>query len=100
MWHSANGYEGGDTTFNYTYNVSKMWYAAQPEEGIRCIYGKNGKDALDELKVIREYMEEHEEECRKMEPSNGWGTYEGAYEFILELMMECRKYPKEIWYGD
>ena len=39
--------------FNYTYNVSDMWYAAMPENGIRSHYGMAGKDALVPLRHIR-----------------------------------------------
>lgn len=34
----------GEEYFNFTYNVSKMWYAAIPDKGIRAFYGMTGKE--------------------------------------------------------
>ena len=63
----------GDEEYNYTYNVSKMWYAANSECGIRVHYGLTGYKALKPLLNIYNYMVLNEYELKKMNPSNGWG---------------------------
>ena len=90
----------GDLHFNYTYNVSEMWYAAMPDKGIRCIYGLTGRDAVRPLRQIREYMEDNRTEMLALEPENGWGSYEGALQFVNDLIMVSLKIPDEIWFGD
>jgi hypothetical protein len=90
----------GDEDFNYTYNVSLMWYAAAPDKGIRAHYGMTGKDALRPLRRIREYMEDNRGALLKMEPSNGWGSYEGALAFVSDLINASVRNPDEVWRGD
>lgn len=34
----------GEELFNYTYNVSEMWYCAIPKTGIKTHYDKSGED--------------------------------------------------------
>lgn len=90
----------GRESFNYTYNVSGMWYAAKPEKGIRCFYGKTGAEALQDLKEIRDYMEDHRDELLKMEPANGWGSYQGALDFVNKLIAASLSNPSAVWEGD
>lgn len=90
----------GDDDFNYTYNVSPMWYAAMPEKGIRSHYGMTGKDALVPLRRMREYMEDNRDELEAMNPENGWGSYEGALEFVNKLISASLRNPDETWEGD
>ena len=90
----------GDESFNYTYNVSDMWYAAIPETGIRTHYGMTGRDAIEPLVKIINYMLEHEVEMRKIEPDNGWGSYDGALDFVGRLINASLRNIEEIWDGD
>ena len=90
----------GDDWFNYTYNVSPMWYAAKPKMGIRTHYGMTGKQALKPLRDIRNYMEEHQAKLEKLNPKNGWGDFEGALGFVNKLIRASLKYPRHKWQGD
>ena len=90
----------GEEKFNYTYNVAKMWYAAKPNKGIRCFYGMTGQDALAEQKDIRNYMEDNRGEMLVHEPSNGWGSYQGALDFVNKLIASSLANPNTIWEGD
>ena len=92
--------DNGVDDFNYTYNVSEMWYAAKPEKGIRCFYGMKGSDAVKEQRDIRDYMEANFEELKKMEPDNGWGSYAGALDFINMLIISSLENPDAVWSGD
>lgn len=90
----------GDENYNYTWNVSEMWYAAMPGKGIRSHYGMTGREALVPLRKIRKYMEDHREALIAMEPDNGWGSYEGAYGFICDLIQASIRNKDKVWSGD
>jgi len=90
----------GEESFNYTYNVSDMWYDCYPEKGIREHYGLSGKDSLPVLRHLREHMENNADKLRLMNPENGWGDFEGALHFVSRLILAAIDNPDEIWEGD
>ena len=90
----------GEESFNYTYNVSKMWYLAVPEKGIRTFYGMTGREAVKVQQHIFNYMVENKEDLMQYEPENGWGSYEGALKFVVKLIVASLNNPDEIWEGD
>ena len=90
----------GEEDFNFTYNVAKMWYAAIPDKGIRAFYGMTGKEAVKVQQHIFNYMVDNKEELMQYEPSNGWGSYDGALKFVAKLIVASLNNPDEIWEGD
>ena len=90
----------GEEDFNFTYNVAKMWYAAIPDKGIRAFYGMTGKEAVKVQQHIFNYMVDNKEELMQYEPSNGWGSYDGALKFVAKLIVASLNNPYEIWEGD
>lgn len=38
-------------------------------------------------------LEYHSEEARKLNPSNGWGDYEGFVKFVRGYLEACRRHP-------
>ncbi len=89
-----------DEGFNYTYNVSKMWYASEPEKGIRAIYGLTGEQATPVLRKMRDYMEDNWDEMILYEPPNGWGSALGALGFLNRLIHASIRFPEDVWDGD
>ena len=89
----------GSKHFNYTYNVSGMWYDCY-EKGIREHYGLSGKNSIPVLRKLREHMENNSDRLRELEPDNGRGSFEGAVEFVSKLIMAAISNPDEIWVGD
>ena len=82
------------TEHNYTYNVAPMYYAAGiGEEGIRVLNGKSAMDAMLILTPVINYMENHREELEKLNPSNKWGDFDGALEFLQNIKKDCEQYP-------
>ncbi len=90
----------GEESFNYTYNVSQMWYKACPEFGIRKFYGMTGKEAVKVQQHIFNYMVDNKADLMQHEPSNGWGSYDSALLFIAKLIVASLNNPDEIWEGD
>lgn len=80
---------------NYTYNVCQMYCAAIPhEDGFRSLDGKLSSEAVPILAAAIAYMESHAEEMRKFNPKNGWGSYEGALEYLRTIRDDCQRHPK------
>jgi hypothetical protein len=79
----------GNKSFNYTFNVAEMWYRAVPTHGIKVIDSMLAGEAYYKLCKIRQYMEENYEQLKMIEPDNGWGTFNGAYDFICKLTLAC-----------
>lgn len=91
-------YEG-----NHTYNTSKMWYSIYPEHkatGMIPIEAKTGKESLPILIHAYEYMVNNKEELIKLNPPNGWGSYDTFLSFITDLMYASRDNPDAVWYAD
>jgi len=92
--------EIAEESFNITYNVSPMFYAAIPETGIRTIYGKTGAEALPILRVMRHFFEENQEELTAMEPDNGWGTFDNTYKCLCKMVLTSMNNKDKKWSGD
>ena len=86
--------------FNYTYNVSPMWYDAIRKTGIRTHYGMTGKQALVPLRKIRQHMEDNRTRLLKLNPPNGWGNYDSALSFVNDLIQASVRNPRSKWSGD
>ncbi len=89
-----------EESFNITYNVGKMFYDAIPDTGIRAIHGKTGEEALPILRVMRTHFENNKRRLTAMEPDNGWGTFEGTYEFLGKLIIASINNKDKKWSGD
>ena len=95
--HALLGFE-----HNCTYNLAPMFekafatagsegwfdkaFGGAPGTGLRLLEGKTGAEALPLLEIAIKSMEAFPEEYKALNPSNGWGTYEGALETIQELL--------------
>jgi hypothetical protein len=81
---------------NITHNVTPMWRKAGVYEALYKSDGKMAKEVGDVIKRGVCLMELHPDEYKKLNPPNGWGSYEGALEFLFEFAMACDRYPKAI----
>ncbi len=78
---------------NMTHNVSGMWREAGCYDAIYNSEGLLASECLPFLKKGYEYFKKNAKELKKLEPENGWGTYENAGKFLEELIEGCEKYP-------
>lgn len=99
---------------NMTGNIGGMYRKAMPwREGMVAIYsghdtpdprdsqraglcGLSGMRCSDALPILNEgvrYMEDHPAEMRELEPSNGWGSYEGALKYLRGIRDACAEHP-------
>lgn len=86
------------TEWNYTYNVSKMWYSVYPEaKGMIDIEGMTGKESLPRLIYFAQRMRDCPGAFKEMNPPNGWGSYDSFLKAIEDLIKQAKEYPTLIW---
>lgn len=83
---------------NYTYNVTRMWYAIYPDdEGMVWIDELTGKQAEKKLQYAIDELIKYPDEFKKLNPENGWGNYDGFLKFLENLLELSIKNPLGIW---
>ncbi|PLR99586.1 hypothetical protein [Bacillus sp. T33-2] len=80
---------------NYTYNVSKMYGAAMGKT-MSDFHGMEAFNAVDILSKGFCEMRDNPEKYKAMNPSNGWGNYEGALQYLEKLLLACIENPNSI----
>ena len=81
---------------NYTSNVGEMFCLAfdrWTEDGIRYLHGRTGEFCLHALKDAHAYFVANKEELEKLNPDNGWGSYEGAFRLLKTLLTAAEENP-------
>lgn len=97
----------GDCWFNYTWNLSRMFYEHIPasdgsEGGINALDGLTGRDALQLIAGAFDML--NNTYClagstsafrRKYDAENGWGSTDGALIFLARIMAACAANPRK-----
>lgn len=78
-------------SFNMTSNVGPMWRKAGAD--LAEFEGKNAGAMVPVLDAAIGRMQANPDEYRTLNPSNGWGSYEGCLEFLQELRAEFSAHP-------
>ena len=86
----------GDLSLNYTSNVVSMWDRAMPTCNLRDMRGLTGKDCLPHLLDGIDHMGRYYDIHKRMEPRNGWGSYEGALAVLVRRSTACEDYPNDL----
>lgn len=84
-----------------TYNLAPMFrealgipMSAHADSGGGHLDGMLARDALPILNRAIERMCSEPDRFRALNPPNGWGSYEGALEFLRWLREQCENHPK------
>ena len=81
-----------DTSFNLTYNLSPMlWAAGMP--AWREFIGMRAGDAGPIWQAVADELRRDPDKYKAMNPANGWGDYEGAVKVISALAAACARHP-------
>lgn len=83
-----------DVASGVTWNIMPMYRLAGLE--FRTLDGETGRDALVRIEAALEKMKREPEKYRALNPSNGWGSYEGAVEVLERFAEVCREMPDGI----
>jgi hypothetical protein len=84
-------------TYNVTHNLNKMAEEAgiymhlwKPDEiGIT-----QAKELIGVLKFGLGLLESDPERFKKLNPANGWGTYQGLVDFVKKYLAACENWPE------
>lgn len=79
---------------NMTSNVASMWRLASPKtDGLAGMHGKTADEITFPLSQAIMRMRADPDAYVPLVPENGWGSYEGALEFLEMVLKACRKHP-------
>jgi hypothetical protein len=78
---------------NITHNMSKMWNKAGVWDALYESHGKQAKDIIATLENGVADMAMKKGEYLPLNPENGWGSYEGALDFLSDYLAACKEYP-------
>jgi hypothetical protein len=80
-------YEG-----NITYNLAPMYYKAIDKDlGLKKLNGMSTQDAIPILNNAIKDMIKNADEYKKLNPENGWGTYDGLLEQFRAMRNICEE---------
>lgn len=65
----------------------------EKRDGLPGLSGMLCRDALPILNEGVAYLQDHPAEMRAMEPDNGWGSYEGALQYLRKIRDACTEHP-------
>lgn len=82
---------------NITYNLAPMYYkCVDKEKGLKKLDNMNCKKALPIVNKAITDMLNNANEYRKLNPANGWGSYEGLLAKLQEIRNCCESNPDGI----
>ncbi len=75
---------------NVTYNLSDMYHKAiDREKGFDLLNNMSCREAIPILDKAIKDMIDNKEEYEKLNPPNGWGTYEGLLKTLKDIKVNC-----------
>lgn len=84
---------------NVTYNLADMYYRCiDMDEGYRKLDGMTCEEALPIINNAIDDMVKYADEYKKLNPKNGWGSYDGLLEQLQEMRNCCEKNPDGVIY--
>jgi len=88
-----------ELNFNITYNLSEMWHEACPinQKNIMAFDGMSAKNALPVLEATLEELEKNPQKYKKLNPENGWGSYEVLLDTLTAIIIACKKHPEAVF---
>lgn len=83
----------GDNS-NYTSNVAPMWRKAGCD--LAEMHDRPASEVRGPLWQALQAMRANPDEYRAMNPSNGWGNYDGCLQFLTGLWEACGRHPNAV----
>ena len=84
--------------YSPTYNLGPMFRLAlsgdEQGEGVPDWNGMFASELISKLREAIAAMEDDPAKFKRLNPENGWGNYEGALNFLSEILRQCIQHPK------
>lgn len=89
----------GRASFNLTYNLGPMWRAASglDNEWMLPVEGKTGAEVLPMLNAALAALRGDPDRFERMNPPNGWGSYDGLVEVLERMRAASKEHPTWKW---
>jgi len=81
---------------NITHNLTPMWKKAGIYDAL---YNSAEFEAQEILPILIDGLADmvmNKEEYEKLNSPNGWGLYENAVPWLIELIQKCKDYPDSV----
>jgi hypothetical protein len=88
--------DGGVFSANITYNLGPMWRAAGLPFSVEEIEGKRASELVPWLEAGLAELVNNSATYKAMNPSNGWGSFEGLVKTVAEMLAAVRQYPDAV----
>ena len=79
---------------NITHNLAPMARKAGLYKPLWDSEGKKAKTIIKDLRTGIDSMIENKRELEKLEPANGWGSFDGLLTNAVEALTVCGEYPE------
>ena len=76
-----------------TYNLGPMFSLALGGNIREVLHGRQAFDVIPLLDKATAAMRRAPAKFKKLNPANGWGSYEGALESLCWLLEACKEHP-------
>jgi len=83
-----------NASWNYTYNTTPMLKAAGID--LHNFEGRACKEVIPDLKAGLDNLKSNPIKYTKMNPPNGWGSYDGLIKVLENMLITFKKHPKAI----
>ena len=80
-------------THSPTYNLGAM-FAEALGRPLRSLTDKTAEECTPLLRKAIAAMEDEPARFKTLNPANGWGSYEGALQFLRSFQQDCANHPK------
>ena len=92
------GHEEDYDSISITYNLSPMWYAMFPgDKTMLPIDGLTGQEAQEKLDEAIYKMVRDEEKLQCLNPSNGFGSFDGFLDSLRKMLHLSQNNPDLKW---
>lgn len=82
---------------NITYNLVDMYYKCLDKKlGLKILDKMSCKEAIEIIQSAIKDLQENKEEYEKLNPENGWGSYEGLLKTFIDINRCCIDNPDGI----
>lgn len=81
---------------NATHNLRLMWAEAKCYTALYESHGKQAKEITSDLIYGLANMLKDPVKYKQLKPSNGWGDYDGAIDFLVQVIKDCAANPETI----